>query len=54
LASSAVETVPSGLSCTRTLMRTVPRMVARDFSETSGRTLRRTVGAARLAADDAA
>src|SRR5882724_7928937 len=41
-ASSAVETVPSGLICTRTLMRTVPRMVERDFSETSGRTLRRT------------
>ena len=43
-ASSAVETVPSGLICTRTLMRTVPRMVERDFSETSGRTLRRTAG----------
>lgn len=43
-ASSAVETVPSGLICTRTLMRTVPRMVERDFSETSGRTLRTTVG----------
>ena len=49
LASSAVETVPSGLSCTRTLMRTVPRMVARDFSETTGMTLRRTVGASGLA-----
>jgi hypothetical protein len=45
-ASSAVETVPSGLICTRTLMRTVPRMVERDFSETSGRTLRRTAGEA--------
>jgi len=44
LASWAVETVPSGLICTRTLMRTVPRMVERDFSETSGRTLRRTAG----------
>jgi len=43
-ASAAVETVPSGLICTRTLMRTVPRMVERDFSETSGRTLRRTAG----------
>ena len=43
-ASSAVETVPSGLICTRTLMRTVPRMVERDFSETSGRALRRTAG----------
>ena len=43
-ASSAVETVPSGLIRTRTLMRTVPRMVERDFSETSGRTLRRTPG----------
>jgi len=43
-ASSALETVPSGLICTRTLMRTVPRMVERDFSETSGRTLRRTAG----------
>jgi hypothetical protein len=43
-ASSTVETVPSGLICTRTLMRTVPRMVERDFSETSGRTLRRTAG----------
>jgi len=43
-ASSAVETVPSGLICTRTLMRTVPRMVERGFSETSGRTLRRTAG----------
>lgn len=41
-ASSAVETVPSGLICTRTLMRTVPRMVERDFSEAAGRTLRRT------------
>ena len=30
-------------------MRTVPRMVARDFSETSGSTLRRTVGASGLA-----
>jgi len=44
LASSEVETVPSGLICTRTLMRTVPRMVERDFPETSGRTLRRTPG----------
>ena len=43
-ASSAVETVPSGLICTRTLMRTVPRMVERDLSETSGRTLRSTAG----------
>jgi hypothetical protein len=43
-ASSAVETVPSGLICTRTLMRTVPRMVERDLSETSGRALRRTAG----------
>jgi len=43
-ASSAVETVPSGLICTRTLMRTVPRIVERDFAETSGRTLRRTAG----------
>src|SRR5439155_23204749 len=43
-ASWAVETVPSGLICTRTLMRTVPRMVERDFSETSGRTLRTTAG----------
>ncbi len=43
-ASAAVETVPSGLICTRTLMRTLPRMVERDFSETSGRTLRRTAG----------
>ena len=39
-ASSAEETVPSGLSCTRTLMRTLPRMVERAFSETTGRTLR--------------
>lgn len=39
-ANSAEETVPSGLSCTRTLMRTVPWMVERDFSETCGRTLR--------------
>lgn len=52
LASSAVETVPSGLSCTRTLMRTVPRMVARDFSETSGRTLRSTARAGGSAADE--
>jgi len=52
LASSAVETVPSGLSCTRTLMRTLPRMVARDFSETTGMTLRRTVGASGLAFAD--
>jgi len=39
-ASSAEETVPSGLSCTRTLIRTLPRMVERAFSETTGRTLR--------------
>jgi hypothetical protein len=39
-ASLAEETVPSGLSCTRTLMRTLPRMVERAFSETTGRTLR--------------
>ena len=49
LASSAEETVPSGLSCTRTLMRTLPRMVLRAFSETSGRILRMTVGASGLA-----
>ncbi len=46
LASSAEETVPSGLSCTRTLMRTLPRMVERAFSETTGRTLRWMEGAA--------
>jgi len=40
VANSEEETVPSGLSCTRTLMRTVPRIVERDFSETCGRTLR--------------
>jgi hypothetical protein len=33
---SADLTVPSGFTCTRTLMRTVPRMVLRAFSETSG------------------
>jgi hypothetical protein len=38
--SSAEETLPSGLSCTRTLTRTLPRMVERAFSETTGRTLR--------------
>ena len=46
LANSAEETVPSGLSCTRTLMRTLPRMVERAFSETTGRSLRCMVGAA--------
>jgi len=46
LASSAEETVPSGLSCTRTLMRTLPRMVERAFSETTGRTLRWMEGVA--------
>ena len=45
-ASSAAETVPSGVICTRTLMRTVPRMVERAFSETTGRTLRWMEGAA--------
>ena len=45
-ASSAEETVPSGLSCTRTLTRTLPRMVERAFSETTGRTLRWMVGGA--------
>ena len=49
LASSAEETVPSGLSCTRTFMRTLPRMVLRAFSDTSGRILRITVGATGLA-----
>lgn len=44
--SSAEETVPSGLSCTRTLMRTLPRIVERAFSETTGRTLRWMEGAA--------
>src|SRR6267142_568502 len=48
LASSAEATVPSGLSCTRTEMRTVPLMVARAFSETSGRILRTTVSGAGL------
>src|SRR5260370_8947681 len=46
LASSAEETVPSGLSCTRTLMRTLPRMVERAFSETTGRSLRWMEGVA--------
>jgi len=46
LANSAEETVPSGLSCTRTLIRTLPRMVERAFSETTGRTLRWMAGAA--------
>ena len=36
--SSAEETDPSAFSCTRTLMRTVPRMVFRAFCETSGNT----------------
>ena len=35
--SSAVdETEPFGFNCTRTLIRTVPRMVLRAFCETSG------------------
>jgi hypothetical protein len=53
LASSAVETVPSGLSCTRTLMRTLPRIVERAFSETTGRTLRWITGAAGFTFDGA-
>ena len=39
LASSAVETEPSGLICTRTLTRTVPRMLERALEEISGTTL---------------
>ena len=53
LANSAKETVPSGLSCTRTLIRTLPRMVVRAFSETTGRTLRWMVGAAGFTFDGA-
>jgi hypothetical protein len=34
--SAAEETEPSGLTSTRTLMRTVPRIVLRAFEETSG------------------
>jgi hypothetical protein len=52
-ASSAEETVPSGLSCTRTLTRTLPRMVERAFSDTTGRTLRWMAGAAGFTFDGA-
>ena len=41
---SADETEPSEFSCTRTLIRTVPRMVSRAFCETSGTTLCVTSG----------
>jgi hypothetical protein len=53
LANSTEETVPSGLSCTRTLIRTLPRMVERAFSETTGRTLRWMAGAAGFTFDGA-
>ena len=43
--SSAEDTVPSGLSRTRTLTRTVPDIVERALSETSGSTLRTIAGA---------
>lgn len=36
--SSADDTEPSGLTCARTLIRTVPRIVLRAFAETSGTT----------------
>jgi hypothetical protein len=36
--SAAADTEPSGFNCTRTLMRTVPRIVLRAFCETSGTT----------------
>ena len=53
LANSAEETLPSGSSCTRTLIRTLPRMVERALSETTGRTLRWMVGAAGFTFDGA-
>src|SRR5947207_566773 len=53
LASSAEETVPSGFNFTRTLIRTVPRMVERDLSETSGNTLRMIEGGAGFAPEAA-
>jgi len=57
--SSADETEPSGLSFTRTLIRTVPRIVLRAFDETSGTAWCRTSTAPELAGgttgpDDAA
>jgi len=52
LASSAEETEPSGLICTRTLTRTVPRMLERAFEEMSGTTLWTIVGAAEFATED--
>ena len=45
LASSAVETEPSGLICTRTLTRTVPRMLERAREEISGTALCTMTGA---------
>jgi len=44
LASSAEETEPSGFICTRTLTRTVPRMLERALEEVSGTTLWTMVG----------
>jgi hypothetical protein len=49
LASSAEETEPSGLICTRTLTRTVPRMLERALEEMSGTTLWTMVGVAGFA-----
>jgi hypothetical protein len=52
LPSSAEETEPSGLMCTRTLTRTVPRMLERALEEMSGTTLWTMAGAAEFATVD--
>jgi hypothetical protein len=52
LPSSAEETEPSGLICTRTFTRTVPRMLERAFEEMSGTTLWTIVGADEFATVD--
>jgi len=49
LTSAAEETEPSGLICTRTLTRTVPRMLERALEEISGTTLWTIVGVAGFA-----
>lgn len=51
--TSAAETVPSEFSWTLMLIRTVPEMVDRAFSETSGSTFRTIVGAVKLVTDTA-
>src|SRR6266481_7330234 len=50
--SSAWETFPPGSTWTRTVTRTLPRMVLRAFSETSGKTWSRTSPCAGEAAEN--